>query len=108
MDGDVSEELGFLVRDIGDAGIAEMAGSPALAAAVDQHAAAVRDLLVGPGGSHPDPDSLMKYLHGFAEDAFRRGWWPASTEDWEFVRIVTVCWMMRQGAARPDQDDSGD
>jgi hypothetical protein len=99
MDGDLSEELGFLVRDIGDAGIAEMAGSPALAAVVDQHAAEVRDLLTGPGGSHPEPDALMRYLHGFAEDAFRRGWWPEDTGDWEFVRIVTVCWMMRQGAA---------
>jgi hypothetical protein len=106
MDGDLSEELGFLVRDIGDAGIAEMAGSPALAAAVDQHAAEVRDLLVGPGGSHPEPDALMRYLHGFAEDAFRRGWWPQDTGDWEFVRIVTICWMMRQGASPPSGDAS--
>ena len=106
MDGDLSEELGFLVRDIGDAGIAEMAGSPALAAAVDQHAAEVRDLLVGPGGSHPQPDALMRYLHGFAEDAFRRGWWPDDTGDWEFVRIVTVCWMMRQGTAPPREGAS--
>jgi len=106
MDGDLSEELGFLVRDIGDAGIAEMAGSPALAAAVDQHAAAVRDLLVGPGGSHPGPDALKMYLHDFAEAAFRRGWWPGDARDWEFVRIVTVCWMMRHGAAPPSQNGS--
>ncbi|XVQ11241.1 DUF6401 family natural product biosynthesis protein [Spirillospora sp. CA-255316] len=102
----MSEELGFLVRDIGDAGIAEMAGSPALAAAVDQHAAAVRDLLVGPGGSLPGPDALMNYLHGFAEEAFERGWWPDSTRDWEFVRIVTICWMMRQGVPPSSRDDS--
>ena len=100
MDGDLSEELGFLVRDIGEAGIAEMAGSPALAAAVDQHAAAVRDLLTGPGGPAPGPDALMDYLQGFAEEALGRGWWPDSTRDWEFVRIVTVCWMMRQGEER--------
>jgi hypothetical protein len=106
MDGDLSEELGFLVRDIGDAGIAEMAGSPALAASVDQHAAAVRDLLNGPGGSHPEPEALMTYLHGFAEDAFRRGWWPGDTRDWEFVRIVTVCWMMRHGAKPPREGES--
>ncbi|MFC5747381.1 DUF6401 family natural product biosynthesis protein [Actinomadura rugatobispora] len=102
----MSEELGFLVRDIGDAGIAEMAGSPALAAAVDQHAAAVRDLLVGPGGSRPAPDALMNYLHGFAEEAFERGWWPDSTRDWEFVRIVTICWMMRQGVPPSSPDGS--
>ncbi|MFB4316602.1 DUF6401 family natural product biosynthesis protein [Actinomadura sp. 21ATH] len=93
----MSEELGLLVRDIGDAGVEEMAGSPALAAAVDQHAAAVRDAVAGPDGGRPGTDALMDYLHSFAEDAFRRGWWPGSTHDWEFVRIVTVCWMLRQG-----------
>ncbi|WP_433331508.1 DUF6401 family natural product biosynthesis protein [Spirillospora sp. CA-294931] len=91
MNGDLSEELGLLVRDIGDAGVAEMSFSPALAAAVDQHAAAVRDLV-----ETLDEDALMRYLRGFAEDAFRKGWWPGDTRDWEFVRIVTVCWMMRQ------------
>ncbi|MFC6880310.1 MULTISPECIES: DUF6401 family natural product biosynthesis protein [Actinomadura] len=87
----MSEELGLLVRDIGDAGVAEMAGSPGLAAAVDQHVAAVRSE-VGAAG----PDELMGYLHAFAENAFNRGWWPASTSDWEFLRIVAVCWMLRQ------------
>ena len=93
MDGDLSEELSLLVRDIGDAGVAEMAGAPGLAAAVDQHVAAVRDQM---GARRPPQDALMDYLHGFAEDAFRRGWWPGSTRDWEFVRIVAVCWMMRE------------
>ncbi|MBG6091992.1 DUF6401 family natural product biosynthesis protein [Actinomadura viridis] len=97
----MSEELGLLIRDIGEAGIAEMAGTPALVAAVDQHAAAVRDLIVGPGGYLPEPDALMTYLQGFAEDAFKRGWKPVNTQDWEFVRIVTVCWMMRQGGSPP-------
>ncbi|WP_194293319.1 DUF6401 family natural product biosynthesis protein [Actinomadura macrotermitis] len=91
----MSEELGLLVRDIGDAGVAEMATTPGLAAAVDQHVAALRDLFPEPG-----TEALMGYLHGFAEEAFQRGWWPDSTRDWEFVRIVAVCWMMRQGAAQ--------
>ncbi|MFI0354548.1 DUF6401 family natural product biosynthesis protein [Actinomadura sp. 9N407] len=99
MDGDLSEVLGILVRDIGEAGIEEMAGSPALAAAVDQHAAAVRDLVTGPDRASPEPAALMDYLHSFAEEAFRRGWWPDSTHDWEFVRIVTICWMMRRGTS---------
>ena len=89
MNGD--DALGLLVRDIGDAGIAEMAGSPGLAAAVDQHVATLRDELGSPG-----PEQLMDYLHGFAEDAFRRGWWPEDTRDWEFVRIVAVCWMIAE------------
>ncbi|MGK5551719.1 DUF6401 family natural product biosynthesis protein [Actinomadura kijaniata] len=91
---DLSEELGLLVRDIGEAGVAEMACSPGLAAAVDQHVAALRDLLPDTG-----PESLMGYLEGFADEAFQRGWWPDSTRDWEFIRIVAVCWLMRQTAA---------
>lgn len=87
------EALGLLVRDIGDAGVEEMAGSPGLAAAVDQHVAALRDELGAPG-----PDELMGYLTEFAEDAFNRGWWPHDPGDWEFVRIVAVCWMMRDAA----------
>jgi Family of unknown function (DUF6401) len=94
MNGDSSEVLGLLVRDIGEAGVAEMAGSPGLAAAVDQHVASLRDELGEPG-----EDELMGYLRSFAEEAFRRGWWPDSTRDWEFVRIVAVCWMMREAAA---------
>ncbi|MBD2891298.1 DUF6401 family natural product biosynthesis protein [Actinomadura nitritigenes] len=94
MNGDSSEVLGLLVRDIGEAGVAEMAGSPGLAAAVDQHVASLRDELGEPG-----EDELMGYLRSFAEEAFNRGWWPDSTRDWEFVRIVAVCWMMRDAAA---------
>jgi hypothetical protein len=94
MNGDSSEVLGLLVRDIGEAGVAEMAGSPGLAAAVDQHVASLRDELGEPG-----EDELMGYLRSFAEEAFHRGWWPDSTRDWEFVRIVAVCWMMREAAA---------
>ncbi|MEU4823450.1 DUF6401 family natural product biosynthesis protein [Actinomadura citrea] len=97
MNGDSPEVLGLLVRDIGEAGVAEMAGSPGLAAAVDQHVAGLRDELGAPG-EPPGVDELMGYLHGFAEDAFRRGWWPQDTQDWEFVRIVAVCWMMRNAA----------
>jgi hypothetical protein len=97
MNGDPSEVLGPLVQDIGEAGVAEMAGSPGLAAAVDQHVASLRDELGAPG-EPPGPDDLMGYLHGFAEDAFNRGWWPDDTRDWEFVRIVAVCWMLRDAA----------
>ncbi|TDC41076.1 hypothetical protein E1281_37705 [Actinomadura sp. KC345] len=90
MDGDSPEALGLLVRDIGEAGVAEMAGSPGLAAAVDQHVASLKDELGTPG-----EQELMGYLRRFAEEAFDRGWWPDDTRDWEFVRIVAVCWMMR-------------
>ncbi|MBT2207319.1 DUF6401 family natural product biosynthesis protein [Actinomadura sp. NEAU-AAG7] len=90
MNGDSSEVLGLLVRDIGDAGVAEMAGSPGLAAAVDQHVATLRDELGAAGD-----DELMGYLRDFAEQAFNRGWWPRDTRDWEFVRIVAVCWLLR-------------
>jgi len=91
MNGDSPEVLELLIRDIGEAGIAEMASSPGLAAAVDQHVASVRDEF-----GTPSEDELMGYLRNFAEGAFIRGWWPDSTRDWEFIRIVAVCWMMRQ------------
>ncbi|TMQ91872.1 hypothetical protein ETD83_28905 [Actinomadura soli] len=97
MNGESSEMLSLLVRDIGDAGVAEMAGSPGLAAAVDQHVAGLREELGAPG-EPPGEHELMGYLHDFAEDAFNRGWWPDNTRDWEFVRIVAVCWMMRDAA----------
>lgn len=90
MDGEVLQELGLLVRDIGDAGVERMSETPGLAAAVDQHVAEVRGLV-----RETSQPALMDYLSGFAEDAFRRGWWPGDTRDWEFVRIVAVCWMMR-------------
>ncbi|POM26597.1 hypothetical protein BTM25_09990 [Actinomadura rubteroloni] len=85
----MSGELAVLVRDIGDAGVAEMSTVPGLAAAVDQHVAEIRATL-GVAGH----DELMAYLCRFAEDAFNRGWWPESTRDFEFVRIVAVCWLL--------------
>ena len=94
MNGDSPDVLGLLVRDIGDAGVAEMAGSPGLAAAVDQHVAGLREELGAPGEA-PGRDELMSYLYRFAEEAFDRGWWPDDTHDWELVRIVAVCWLMR-------------
>ncbi|MGH3243942.1 MAG: DUF6401 family natural product biosynthesis protein [Spirillospora sp.] len=97
MNGESSEMLSLLVRDIGDAGVAEMAGSPGLAAAVDQHVAGLREELGSPGAA-PGEGELMGYLQDFAEDAFHRGWWPDDTRDWEFVRIVALCWMMRDAA----------
>lgn len=90
MSGDMSEEMQVLIRDIGEAGVAQMASLPGLAAAVDQHVAAVRDAVESSG------ESLLDYLHGFTDSAFERGWWPRDTHDWEFVRVVAVCWMMRQ------------
>ncbi|GAA4238779.1 hypothetical protein GCM10022254_56110 [Actinomadura meridiana] len=93
MNGESPEMLSLLVRDIGEAGVAEMAGSPGLAAAVDQHVAGLRREL-----GTPDEDALMGYLRDFAEDAFNRGWWPDDTRDWEFVHIVALCWMMRDAA----------
>ncbi|WP_147339325.1 DUF6401 family natural product biosynthesis protein [Actinomadura spongiicola] len=97
MNGESPEMLSLLVRDIGEAGVAEMAGSPGLAAAVDQHVAGLTEEL-GPPGEPPGEDDLMGYLRDFAEDAFNRGWWPDNTRDWEFVRIVALCWMMRDAA----------
>ncbi|MBX6768117.1 DUF6401 family natural product biosynthesis protein [Actinomadura rubrobrunea] len=70
-----------------------MASIPGLLAAVDQHAAAVRDLLSA-SGQTLDAESLGEYLVSFTESALQRGWTPGDTRDWEFVRIVAICWLM--------------
>ncbi|RAY14533.1 hypothetical protein DPM19_12175 [Actinomadura craniellae] len=94
MTGEFADELHAIIHDIGVAGVAKMAETPGLAAEVDQHAAAVRDIVVA-SGERLNEASLLDYLHGFAEAAVERGWWPGSGgPDWEFIRVVAVCWLL--------------
>jgi hypothetical protein len=78
-----------LIAEIGDAGIAEMRRDPGLAAAVDQHAAAVRDVIKA-SGDEPVSWVFHDYLHGFVDAALERGWWPDGGYDWETVRVIAV------------------
>ena len=63
---------------------------PALQAAVDQHAAAVRDILglsVGSAG----PVELAAYARGVRDTAADQGWTPTSTAaDWVTIRLLAA------------------
>jgi hypothetical protein len=84
-----SEIVHQLIAEVGDAGIEEMRRAPGLAAAVDQHTAAVQDVIRA-SGDEPVTEVLLDYVHGFADAAIERGWWPTGEYDWETVRVVAV------------------
>ena len=95
-----SEIVHQLIAEIGDAGIARMRRDPGLAAAVDQHSAAVRDVITA-SGELPFSEILLDYVHGFADAAIERGWWPADDVDhglldWETVRVIAVYALIRK------------
>jgi hypothetical protein len=84
-----SEIVHQLIAEVGDAGIEEMRRRPGLAAAVDQHSAAVRDV-ISASGENPVSTVLRDYVHGFTDAAIGRGWWPTGEYDWETVRVIAV------------------
>lgn len=90
------------IRRIGVNGFRAMATSPALLAAVDQHAAAVRDAVTRPDGMITAMN-LASYADGVHDAAGLRGWWPsrAITADdwripsWPLLRLLAVCHLAR-------------
>lgn len=84
-----------MIAEVGEDGIAEMVRNPGLAAAVDQHAAAVRDVITASGAAMT-PGVLLDYLYGFTDAAIERGWWPADAFDWETTRVIAVCSVIRE------------
>ena len=88
--------LDELAASVGVSGLAAMAGSPGLLAAVDQHAAGIRDSL----SADDRPLTaivLAAYAEGVRDAAFKHGWtapegeidWPQS--DWVLRRLLAVC-----------------
>lgn len=68
----------WVVRLAGEAGQASLAASgdsPALRAAVDQHAAEIRDALARTRRPLAR-QALLSYARGFTEASIGRGWWP--------------------------------
>jgi len=63
-----SEIVHQLIAEVGEAGVEEMRREPGLAAAVDQHSAAVRDVITT-SGDEPVVDVLLDYVHGFTDAA---------------------------------------
>ncbi|MDN3353101.1 DUF6401 family natural product biosynthesis protein [Actinomadura sp. DC4] len=90
-----SEIVHQLIAEVGDAGIEEMRRAPGLAAAVDQHMAAVRDVIKA-SGDDPVAEVLLDYVHGFVDAAIERGWWPTGEFDWETTRVIAVHALLRK------------
>jgi hypothetical protein len=89
--------LADLVHRLGRPGLTAAATRPGLLAAVDQHAAALRDLLTD-GRRPPGPIGLAGYLQGVRETAAALGWQPPaahavdwSRPHWLVLRLLAVC-----------------
>ena len=88
--------LDELSATVGTSGLAALAESPALLAAVDQHAAGVRDSLSGDARALT-PVILAAYAEGVRDAAFKHGWMPPVGEldwtqnDWVLRRLLAVC-----------------
>ncbi|HWD80661.1 MAG TPA: DUF6401 family natural product biosynthesis protein [Kribbella sp.] len=81
-------ELGALSRFVHG----RMIVTPAVQAAIDQHAAAVRDILtLSPG--RIGPVELAGYAQGVEDGALRRGWRPGAdlSIDWVGLRLAAAC-----------------
>jgi hypothetical protein len=85
---------------VGATGLAAVADAPGLLAAIDQHAAAIRDSL----SADERPLTaivLAAYAEGVRDAAFRHGWEPPagavdwSTPDWVLYRLLAVCALAR-------------
>lgn len=90
---------------LGRGGLAAASVRPGLLAAVDQHIAAVRDVLTD-GWRIPSITALAAYAAGLRDRAAEHRWKvPASDEvDWTFapwpvLRIVAVCALATQAGA---------
>ena len=95
-----------LAGSVGACGLGLAAGSPGVLAAVDQHAAEVRDALTGrKAGRGPATRVLLGYARGFVEAAMGRGWVPTPAQtaamDWESLRLAAVCLLLTQSPAVP-------
>lgn len=111
MSDELSEITLRLAGHVGASGLTLSAGFPGLLAAVDQHAAEVRDALfpeevstveaadTGEAGRVPGIHLLLGYARGFVEAAIGRGWVPRSGLDWESLRLTAVCQLMTQAQA---------
>ncbi|MFI7022040.1 DUF6401 family natural product biosynthesis protein [Micromonospora sp. NPDC049900] len=85
-----------LATAMGLDGLAAAAALPGLLAAVDQHAAAVRDSLRG-DDAPLTAAALAGYAEGLRTAADEHGWQPPATPvewaeaDWVLVRLLAVC-----------------
>ena len=92
--------LDQLTASVGATGLVAAARRPALLAAVDQHAAGIRDSL----SADVRPMTaiiLAAYAEGVRDAAYRHGWRPPegpidwTTGDWVLHRLLAVCALAR-------------
>jgi Family of unknown function (DUF6401) len=92
--------LGELTASVGTTGLLAADRSPGLLAAVDQHAAGIRESLavdVRPLTAV----ILAAYAEGVRDAAFKHGWRPPagpidwSEPDWVLLRLLAVCQLAR-------------
>jgi hypothetical protein len=92
--------LDGLATSVGSTGFAAAAHDPALLAAIDQHAAGVRDSLSG-DARPPTAVILAAYAEGVRDAAVKHGWAPPAGEidwtrpDWVLHRLLAVCVVAR-------------
>lgn len=82
--------LRWLMHAVGDSALKRMSGDPALVAAVDQHAAWLRDAIP------LDRETLGDYLLGFVDELRRLGWSFTGEPDAPSLRLTAVCWLTRE------------
>ena len=90
--GGAASPLGALVARFGPR-LSELAFEPGLVAAVDQHAAAVRDAV---GGVHGLRATLADYVLGFTDALRQMGWDEPVGHDFASLRLTAVCWLIRE------------
>ncbi|MFC7550401.1 DUF6401 family natural product biosynthesis protein [Plantactinospora sp. GCM10030261] len=107
--------LAAMLTTFGSAGLAAAARQPALLAAVDQHAAAVRDRLAPTAGrldgtlGRPAVRAsiLAAYAEGVRDSALDLGWRPPASPvrwveaDWVLTRLLAVCALAQEPAPMP-------
>ncbi|MBB6352225.1 DUF6401 family natural product biosynthesis protein [Nonomuraea muscovyensis] len=82
--------LHWLMNTLGHAQLERMAAEPGLVAAVDQHAAELRETI------SLDRETLGDYLLGFADELRDRGWSFHGGHDAAAVRLTAICWLARE------------
>ncbi|GAA2494837.1 DUF6401 family natural product biosynthesis protein [Streptomyces sp. NPDC059506] len=80
-------------------GLRRLLDEPGLVAAVDQHAAAVRDSI------EMDRETLGDYLLGFLDELHDQGWDHDLPDDsFPSLRVLSVCWLARENGYLPADD----
>ncbi|MEU4579794.1 DUF6401 family natural product biosynthesis protein [Nonomuraea sp. ATR24] len=89
-DGWAAAPLRSVMQTLGQDQLARMTTDPGLVAAVDQHAAVLRDAIP------LDRETLGDYLLGFLDELRHRGWAFSGEPDAAALRLTAVCWLARE------------